>query len=817
MDDALLDVVLARLDAAPLEQGAEELLLAACEGEEALDAVLSGQSRGRPGPGTGGAESEAAGAYLQSVTVQGFRGVGSAATLELEAGPGLTLVVGRNGSGKSSFAEGLEVLLTGDLRRWRDLKSVMWRDGWRNLHVLEDTRLTAGLVIEGAGAATAERVWDRGAALADSRATVQVAGEKRAGLEDLNWQEQLGTYRPFLSHAELEAFFNAPSQLYELLFSVLGLEDLTAAEARLNAARKEREDGVKAVNQDLPALLARLNAVDDERARACREALSSRKPDAERALSVAAGSPATQPDGDLSRLRQLSQLMGPDKEQADNIVTALREAANSLAGLSNSQAGRALELARLLNSALAHYRSDGAGSCPVCGREGALDEDWRERTEQEVTRLEGQAAQAQRAHEEASTAKARARELFAAQPAALTGLPIGAADPQAARLAWDAWVRRPDVDGPDGLEQLADHIEQKWPAVSQAVAGLASSADAELRAREDRWSPAAQTVAEWCSRAMKAEAAAVAVSALKKAIAWLKNANDDIRNDRLAPLGEQARTIWSRLRQESNVDLGAIRLSGSANRRQVDVSVTVDGAQGAALGVMSQGEVNALALSIFLPRATAAGSPFRFLVIDDPVQAMDPAKVEGLARVLEEVAHSRQVLVFTHDDRLPEAVRRLGITARILEVTRRRDSAVSIRPMLTPVDQQLKDASDMCADRTLPQGVAERVIPGLCRLAVEAAFTEATRRRQLRAGQRHADVEARIEAADKLTKKAALAIFGDTDRGGDVLPRLDGWRKSACDTYQVLNKGAHEAYGGSLRPLVSDTRALTDLIREKLP
>ncbi len=49
---------------------------------------------------------------------------------------------------------------------------------------------------------------------------------------------------------------------------------------------------------------------------------------------------------------------------------------------------------------------------------------------------------------------------------------------------------------------------------------------------------------------------------------------------------------------------------------------------------------------------------------------MDPAKVDGLAHVLE-VAKARQVIVFTHDDRLPEAARRLRLDARVLEVTRR--------------------------------------------------------------------------------------------------------------------------------------------------
>src|ERR671920_1045936 len=86
--------------------------------------------------------------------------------------------------------------------------------------------------------------------------------------------------------------------------------------------------------------------------------------------------------------------------------------------------------------------------------------------------------------------------------------------------------------------------------------------------------------------------------------------------------------------------------------------VTVDGAPASAFGVMSQGELSALAVSIFLPRASLPDSPFGFMVIDDPVQSMDPAKVDGLARVLEKVAVERQVVVLTHDDRLAESVRR---------------------------------------------------------------------------------------------------------------------------------------------------------------
>jgi recombinational DNA repair ATPase RecF len=815
VDDVLLDLVLARLDKVPLAENATSLLLAACDSDASLSAQLSGESLTAAERSSERVTATPAGAYLRSISVAGFRGVGPSSTLELEPGPGLTLVVGRNGSGKSSFADGFEVLLTGGLRRWQELPAV-WQDGWRNLHAHNLVRISAELFVEDAGPATAERTWN-GAALPDSRATVQFAGRKRADLDELGWRNALVTYRPFLSHSELEAFFNGPSRLYDLLSSVLGLEDLATAEGRLSAARKERRGALDEVNKELPDLLKLLGFTDDERARACLEALTGKKRDAERARAIATGSPASHPDGEIGRLRQLSQLPLPSQPQIRDVCAELRAAADALDKTAGSEAGQALALAGLLSSALAHYHAHGAGACPVCGRAAALDERWRDRAELEVARLTAQATAAREARNEADSARARARDLFLPVPAALIGMQVGLADPGPARGAWAAWIKHPDGDDPERLRMLAAHIGQAWPTLGDAVTALGAAAEEELRTREDRWAPVAAEVAAWCKQVNVAETAAQAVPALQAAITWLKNATDDIRNARLEPLGDRAREIWAQLRQESNVDLGVIRLSGSGPRRQVDLKVTIDGSPGAALGVMSQGEVNALALSIFLPRATMAASPFRFLVIDDPVQAMDPAKVEGLARVLEDVARSRQVLVFTHDDRLPEAVRRLGIPARILEVTRRPESVVQVRQALTPVERLLKDADDLCLDDAVPEHVAAQVVPGICRLAVEASFTEAIRRTQLRAGKRHAQVEAKIEAANTLTKRAALAMFADASKGGDVLSRLNAWHRSAADTYQALNKGTHHGHRGSLRSLVSQARQLTETISRKLP
>ncbi len=157
---------------------------------------------------------------------------------------------------------------------------------------------------------------------------------------------------------------------------------------------------------------------------------------------------------------------------------------------------------------------------------------------------------------------------------------------------------------------------------------------------------------------------------------------------------------------------------------------------------MSQGELSALAVSVFLPRASLPASPFGFMVIDDPVQSMDPAKVDGLARVLAHAAEQRQVIVFTHDERLPEAVRRLDIDARIMRVLRRAASKIEVVASPPPSDRYVGEAFAFAKTTDVSEEVRARVLPGLCRSAIEAACVAQLRRRLIESGKPHADVEA---------------------------------------------------------------------------
>jgi hypothetical protein len=300
------------------------------------------------------------------------------------------------------------------------------------------------------------------------------------------------------------------------------------------------------------------------------------------------------------------------------------------------------------------------------------------------------------------------------------------------------------------------------------------------------------------------------VPRLKAAEKWMKGASDAIQNERFAPIADHAIRIWNELKLQSNVSIAEIHLSGAgANKsRKVELKVTVDGQEGAALGVMSQGELHSLALSLFIPRATLGDSPFRFVVIDDPVQSMDPARVDGLARVLQAASSDRQVVVFTHDDRLPEAVRRLGIRATQVEVMRREGSVVEIRRSKDPVSRYIEDAMALAYTDDLPKEVAARVIPGLCREALEAACMDAVRRRRIGRGEAHTDVEALLAGLTGTKALAALAIFDDEKRSADVLPRLNRESRDSADTFRIVNEGSHEKTAVPLVDLVRSAEKL---------
>ncbi len=491
----------------------------------------------------------------------------------------------------------------------------------------------------------------------------------------------------------------------------------------------------------------------------------------------------------LSTLRRLAAIEVPEEMTALEACEDLREAQAATDAVRSTDAGRALDTAHLIESAIRFHDHASGQPCPVCGV-GTLDASWRQRAEQEVESLREEAKEAHAAGEALSGAIRSAQGLIQPLPQALGEAPLVGVEAADLRVAWDAWLDAPDDWNGDAL---ASHIEAALPSLREAANEVRGQATAEFKRREDSWRPLAQRLFEWLRPARTAQVRATRVGELKTAEDWLQAATDDIRAERFAPIADRSAGIWARLRQGSSVDITRFGLTGSGNRRRLAVDVTVDGVEGAALGVMSQGELHSLALSLFLPRATLPSSPFRFVVIDDPVQAMDPSKVDGLARVLQDIAEERQVIVFTHDDRLPEAVNRLGIPARQLQVARRGQSVVEVRPVSDPVERYFDDARALVHTPDLSQDVVGRVVPVFCRSAIEAACLEVVRRRRIGRGTPHVEVERSLEQALSLTAKASLALFDESGRGGETSSKInERFGRPARDAFHECNRGSHE-------------------------
>jgi hypothetical protein len=109
---------------------------------------------------------------------------------------------------------------------------------------------------------------------------------------------------------------------------------------------------------------------------------------------------------------------------------------------------------------------------------------------------------------------------------------------------------------------------------------------------------------------------------------------------------------------------------------------------------------------------------------------MDEANVCGLARVLDQVARTRQVVVFTHDDRLAAAIRQLQIPATVWAVTRREHSIVTLTRNDDPVQQYIDDAFALAMTQRLDGDVKAVAVAGMYRFVLEAACVEVVRSRQ---------------------------------------------------------------------------------------
>ncbi|MCA4725789.1 AAA family ATPase [Mycolicibacterium fortuitum] len=776
--------------------GADDVL-----SDGAKDVVLSALAE-VSGGAEDAAETSPAPTFLSSIGVSGFRGVGPSARLDLFPAPGLMVISGRNGSGKSSFAEALELTLTGTSYRWNKKES-LWAEAWQNLHHPDPCEIQVGFTREATGPFTVGVDWGQGAKLDNCTTWTQAGGGKRVdGTAALGWSRALELHRPMLSYEELGRLFDGgPSALYDALAKLLGLDALADTEKLLAARLKAIKTASDTADAERRRVQAALVGQADERAERAAKLLRKHHVPLDDVRALATGAGEAQTDV-MPALRAVAQLETPPIGSVEEVTRQLRAASKAAADSATAAIDLTSQRVDLLRTALRFHDQGGDADCPVCAQ-GRLDADWAEAAQNSIAQSEELLDEYRATAQQLKSARSNLTTLIQGltPAAAVPGVELAALDSYNDAVAAARKI-------PVGDDALAAHAESTLTEVIAAAESLRAEAADELARRETAWAPLAAQLGGWVGLEEQARAVDDELNAVAKAKKWVNEHAAAFRNLRLKPIAAQAREIWHQLRQESNVDLVEISLEGTSTRRKVVLEGAVDGKPTKALSVMSQGELHALALALFLPRATSAKSPFRFVVLDDPIQAMDPSKIDGFVQVLCEIAKTHQVIVFSHDDRLASVIRETGVDARLIEVVRETGSRVTVRDNVNPALRQVGDIFALIKDTKMPEDIKGRAAPALFRMALESAAKQTFYAKQALAGRALTESEDKWASAKKTSSRLALAVHGDPQV--DLTQWLKPERKRAL---RICNAGAH----GDAKPVsIHDARDLEKTVLDVL-
>ena len=563
VDDPLILEVLDRLDAdAALTDEAENLVIGALIGR--LDEVIEGAVVEQPAASMGEGAVPVR-AYLESVTVTGFRGIGPSCELRLHPGPGLTLVVGRNGSGKSSIAEAAEFALTGDSLRWSG-KTLDWKRGWRNLHAGADPRIHVRLRVDGEQQSHTVAVSWSAADLESAKTLVTVPGQEPKTLGSLGWDSSIKAFRPFLSYNELSTMTEGrPVDRYNALAPMLGMESLRPPISNLGQLRRSLDKQMKTAKSHVRAVVHVLAQRPDDRAVAAVQALSEPW-DLPKIKALVTGTEPVAAARDRV-LDVLTRLRYPDLDGLDAAAENLRAAVERIELLKGSDAERASKLAKLLEAAIEIHKHQGDTDCPICGRGNALDAKRIGLLRQEIHSLRGEARDVAEARKALEESRRKARSVIGPVPEVLetvksVDLEI---DLTGLRTAWKAWVDTPESD-----LDLAGHLESGCLDLIEATETVRSVARELQQRLADEWRPLAERLTELLPVASEGQEAERLWPHVQKAEAWLKQCEAAIRDERFEDVNSQVKDVWETLAVGSNVMLERRKAKGEVCRNECD-------------------------------------------------------------------------------------------------------------------------------------------------------------------------------------------------------------------------------------------------------
>lgn len=585
---------------------------------------------------------------VNSVELAWFRG--AAAPIELKLASKSMVVYGANGSGKSSFVDGVEYLISdgkiGHLAH--EYSGRRQEKAVPNTHTPEHERTTVSL------------------ALLDDSTVLAVIAQDGTRLIEGEGQSEVGAWdyrRTVLRQGEVSDFImGTKGEKYSALLPLLGLDTLEIAAENLRQLAKTIEEvsRLQSMRDVLQATKAKRVATfgDDSDAdilHVIRELHAEH-------CSGAAGNDALTCCNELKEAideriasssaeeRRHVALQDATKSDLKKRVEEVRKATQKLNASLEPLIAERIEV---LEAALAFARRLDVQTvtvCPACGRSIPV-EHFRQHIEEERGRL-------------AAVVEAfRTRKVaVAALCDAVSSLKIATDKPEL-----DSWRKELEAAAVGDLSYLG---------ALQVEALRASCEEDDLRALDEKicpvWDAAASTAAKGPSSAQqltkersKADVGAEVVASIDRLeavrrteslVAFVKSleesVRDELRQRALSIIGEISQDVqdmWAVLHPDEPIDDVRLYIPEDADKA-IDIGLRFHGvSQDSPRLTLSEGHRNSLGLCIFLAMAKREDAHDGPIFLDDVVISVDRGHRGMIVSLLNEQFADRQVVVFTHD------------------------------------------------------------------------------------------------------------------------------------------------------------------------
>ncbi|MEI6620750.1 MAG: AAA family ATPase [Actinomycetes bacterium] len=595
---------------------------------------------------------------LMKVEIEGFRGASTPLSIAFESGPGVTVLHGENGSGKSSITEALRMALEGQVglthlgakgrvhQLWGsvDERSKGADQASVEVHFRDaaDPRIHLLVVAHFDGT----RVHRIATLTLPDGAQTEFPSDSAAWK---SWDSAIRTSPPVFAYAELANELQKRNDLQTWLSSCLAMD---AASREFNAAVIERQgrarDAKSALEQIRAAAQDSLQSIDD---RAAESGLEGIGPIAWDELDGSTELDEWLRSQELSSRDRLDELLPRDLYQRlDSYADEhrrLTRAWNDASTVALTQ--RAMTAIVDLDAAVeGSPKGDDAGQCPVCG---SPNENWR-------AHLHDQAVDFAKAKETASalTAHVRTRNEGLVSPlqASLTALPVDYGDQAsvvdatklltACRSQLSA-TNELDASVIETVDDLCAWV--KTQTAKTLVETAVSVADLRHHWLCDRWAAMEPFVDAWVEH----HAHAALADTWKTALSRWNSHLSKIRQERSSRLRDLVSPAITSLLSDVGIRLDVL----DVNKNDIKLILKDRKGDEVELSHLSAGQRNALILGPVL--GTAAGGIFQFCLIDDPVHAFDDFRVDQLAATMTKMSARQSLILTTHDGRFVEYLR----------------------------------------------------------------------------------------------------------------------------------------------------------------